>query len=1111
MSARLGDDEPAGARRAHVAVLRPGAGETAGVHASPFDVVALVTSAGGLTALNQVLLPLPENFGAAIVIVQHLGGPGSRLVQILRRRSPLPVDWIADRDTLRPGRVYVCPPQHLLEVMPDAECSIRPMEPDHKLRPIDFFLTSLADSYGPRAMVVVLTGMGHDSAAGSQAVSQADGTVLVQSPDSAEHPVMPSSVIESGVADLVVPLPELGQVIADVIAGGVMPRTLSERAAAERLFAGDGEVPALLREMDWARTPFGLAGQWPAVLRTAIRTVLDSPLAMCLLWGTDHLQLYNDEYRMLMGDKHPVGLGQPCRDCWPEVWHLNEPIFARVWLGEAVALHDALFPITRYGTLENAWFDLSYIPVRDNDGEVAGALCVVVETTAEVLSRRRLNTLHTLTTATSGSATRAGAFQLALDALAANDLDIPFAIGYQLDVQGARAQLVGAAGVKPGGPMAPYTIEVASSGSWPLQSVVPIAEPVVVDHVSTRFRGVVVGPEGQQPSSALLLPLRNSGDSQLAGILILGVSALLPFDQSYRDFLILVGAQTAAALAEADSRYRERQRQQRLAELDLAKTEFYSNISHEFRTPLTLLLSPLDELARRRGEIPADLADEMEVAARNARRLLNLVDTLLDFSRLEAGRLRADLQPTDLAALTTDIASAFRSAAERAGLRLRVDCPQLPVPVWVDRDMWEKVVSNLLSNALKHTFQGEIVVELRHLTQHAELIVRDTGVGIPDDQIPHIFERFHRVRDARARSHEGSGIGLSLVQELVRQHYGRIRVRSQQDEGTVFTVWIPVSPPHRPRQQAEPDDAGQDAARAPTASALATVASRWETGEAGLERPADVLDAPAGEVIGDALRPQVAGAHVLVVDDNADMRAYLARLLGEHWNVSTAKDGEEALHLTRRLRPDLVLADVMMPRFDGLALLHAIRADHRLAGTLVMLVTARAGQDAAVEGLLAGADDYITKPFSARELVARVAGQIALARVRRTATLPDTRERFQALAEASADMVWTTDAQGVMTEDSPSWRAFTGQKLDEWLGLGWIDVVHPEDRGYARRQWQEAVDSHTPVNTRFRLWHAPTRTWRYTQVRAIPLHHDDGTVRGWMGMNIDLTGGPDPS
>jgi signal transduction histidine kinase len=188
----------------------------------------------------------------------------------------------------------------------------------------------------------------------------------------------------------------------------------------------------------------------------------------------------------------------------------------------------------------------------------------------------------------------------------------------------------------------------------------------------------------------------------------------------------------------------------------------------------------------------------MDVAARNARRLLNLVDTLLDFSRLEAGRLRVRQRPVDLAALTTDIASVFRSAAQRAGLRLRVDCPPLPAPVWVDPDMWEKVVSNLLSNALKHTFSGEIAVELRRRTYHAELVVSDTGTGIPEDQLPYIFERFHRVRGARARSHEGSGIGLSLVQELVRQHYGRIRVRSKPGGGTTFTVWIPVSPPDRP-------------------------------------------------------------------------------------------------------------------------------------------------------------------------------------------------------------------------------------------------------------------------------------------------------------------------
>jgi chemotaxis response regulator CheB len=194
-----------------------------------FDLVALVASAGGLSALNHVLRPLPDDFSAALVIVQHLGGTGSRLVEILGRRSPLPVQWIADHDSLEPGHVYVCPPQQLLEVTPDAECSVRPMEPDHRLRPIDFFLASLAASYGPRAMVVVLTGMGRDSAAGTEAVSQAGGTVLVQSPESAEYPVMPSAVIDAGVADMVLPLPELGQVIADVVAGGSLPRPLSGR------------------------------------------------------------------------------------------------------------------------------------------------------------------------------------------------------------------------------------------------------------------------------------------------------------------------------------------------------------------------------------------------------------------------------------------------------------------------------------------------------------------------------------------------------------------------------------------------------------------------------------------------------------------------------------------------------------------------------------------------------------------------------------------------------------------------------------------------------------------------------------------------------------------
>jgi signal transduction histidine kinase/CheY-like chemotaxis protein len=603
-----------------------------------------------------------------------------------------------------------------------------------------------------------------------------------------------------------------------------------------------------------------------------------------------------------------------------------------------------------------------------------------------------------------------------------------------------------------------------------------------------------VGPDGQLPSSALILTLRDSGEAQPVGVLILGVSPLLPLDASYRDFLVLVATQTEAALAEAQSRQRERHRLQRLAELDQAKTEFYANISHEFRTPLTLLLSPLDELARRRAEIPADLAAELDVAARNARRLLNLVDSLLDFSRLEAGRLRVRPRPTDLTALTADVASVFRGAAHRAGLRLHVDCPPLPAPVWVDPDMWEKVLSNLLSNALKHTFSGEIAVELRHRFYHAELVVRDTGVGIPEDQLPHIFERFHRIKDARARSHEGSGIGLSLVQELVRQHYGRIRVRSKPGDGTTFTIWIPVSPPDRPARPGEAaSEPDRDVARAPTASALATVAGSWDAGEAEAVR-ADILDVPAGATP----RPRAASARVIVADDNADMRAYLARLLGDHWQVSTAKDGEEALGLVRRLRPDLVLADVMMPRLDGLALLHAIRADEDLRDTPVILVTAQAGQDAAVAGLLAGADDYIAKPFSARELVARADGQIALARARR-----EGQDRFRALISASWDVVYrmSPDWTQMRALDGRGFIADTSRPSTSWLD----EYIHPDDQARVLDAIQAAIRDKSVFALEHRVLR-PDGTLAWTLSRAVPLLDDRGEIIEWVGAAAEVRG-----
>jgi PAS domain S-box-containing protein len=325
----------------------------------------------------------------------------------------------------------------------------------------------------------------------------------------------------------------------------------------------------------------------------------------------------------------------------------------------------------------------------------------------------------------------------------------------------------------------------------------------------------------------------------------------------------------------------------------------------------------------------------------------------------------------------------FDTAATRAGLRLRTAIEPDAELVRVDAGMWEKVVAHLLSNAVKFTFEGEIEVALRTLPRHVELVVRDTGVGIPESELPYVFKRFHRVRNVRARTHEGTGIGLALVDELVRRHSGRVRATSVVGTGTTITVWIPLD-----RRPTGADKAPPAPTETPVAAALAEEAERWDAGtrpaSPSEEGPRDTASWDAtGTGAHPAGRHHVPGARILVVDDHRDLRDYLDRLLSPQWTVQLARDGRQALELARADRPDLVLSDVMTPGPDGFDLLTAIRTDDSLADTPVVLITPRAGEEAAVTGLLAGADDYVVKPFSGRELVARIGGQLALARLRR--------------------------------------------------------------------------------------------------------------------------------
>jgi GAF domain-containing protein/AmiR/NasT family two-component response regulator len=430
------------------------------------------------------------------------------------------------------------------------------------------------------------------------------------------------------------------------------------------------------------------------------------------------------------------------------------------------------------------------------------------------------------------------------------------------------------------------------------------------------------------------------------------------------------------SLVSARAYEEERRRAEALAELDRAKTAFFSNVSHEFRTPLTLILGPLeDALAEAEG---GERRDRLELLHRNALRLQKLVNTLLDFSRIEAGRIQASYEPVDLAALTADLASVFRSAVEKAGMRLIVACEPLGGPVYVDRDMYEKVVLNLLSNAFKFTLEGEIEVTLRDAGETAELLVRDTGTGIAEEQLPHIFERFHRVEGARARTHEGTGIGLALVRELVGLHGGTVDVRSEAGRGSTFQVTIPKGKDHLP-----PERTGGPRPLASTALAAGHYleeALRWLPD--GVPVPTTPRPAPA-PAARQAASDEGPRPRIVWADDNADMREYVVRLLAPHYDVEAVADGEAALAAALRRPPDLMLADVMMPRLDGFGVLRGLRADERLRAVPVILLSARAGEESRVEGMGAGADDYLVKPFSARELLARVDAHLKMARERR--------------------------------------------------------------------------------------------------------------------------------
>lgn len=841
-----------------------------------------------------------------------------------------------------------------------------------------------------------------------------------------------------------------------------------------------------IASFDWSDHPLGPLESWPQSLRTAVSLILNSRHPMWVGWGERMSFLYNDAYLHVLGlAKHPWALGRPAAEVWAEIWNVCGPLADKVFSNaEASFMDDVRLFMSRGDITEETFYSFSYSPILDESGTVAGLFCPSNDVTAKNVSARRSSTLTELAANGLVEKSPASACAAAAATLAKNPDDIPFAALYLTD--GATCVLQQRVGGDAVARLVPAQVDLGAEHAEAIAHVIDEViekgriQRVALVHAAAPPKGLLDLPV----SEAVVLPIAARADARPLGLLVAGVNPTCRLDAEYSAFFDLVASTIGTAVQNARAAQDEKRRADLLAETDRAKTVFFSSVSHEFRTPLTLMLGPIDQIAQ---SVEGELRRLAETAKRNALRLLKLVNTLLEFSRLEAGRTDATFVPTDLAAFTTDIAGSFRSAMESAGLTFSV-AASIDEPAFIDRSMWERILLNLLSNALKFTFEGGITVRVERDANFAVLRVSDTGVGIAPEELNSLFERFHRVRGARSRSHEGSGIGLALVHELVSLHGGRVDVESTPGKGTTFSVYVPLGSAHL-----DPAKLGESA-NAGYASAIEQYLADVDATMSPSLAPTATLLAACGA------RPRV-----LLADDNADLRSYVSSILAPRYDLTTVVNGREALEAARSASFDLIISDVMMPELDGFGFLRALRSDPAIAATPFILLSARAGEEAATEGLLEGADDYVTKPFSSEELLARVYAQISNAALRQRVTqqLRQSEERFRTLASSLPCIAFEAAPNGAMLFLSDEYAAYTASTTQDGLGAGWTHQLHPQDTAGVLGAWADALAGGTELHADVRLRDRDGR-YRWFTARALPQRDLDGTILRWVGTLTDI-------
>ena len=795
-----------------------------------------------------------------------------------------------------------------------------------------------------------------------------------------------------------------------------------------------GEMGARFAAFDWDSHPLGAVSEWSPELTAIVAIALSSRFPTVLFLGRELRIVYNDGYIPMLGARHPDALGMPVSEVWWDIVDTIVPMLNSVLdTGVATWSDDLMLPLVTRGRPEERYFTFTFSPILSAAGTVSGVFCPVNETTDRVIGERRLALLNTLSSALLDCKTDADVVATAIEKAGSFRADLPFVAVYLDDPPSGRRTLRQAT------PNVQRLLRSTDPAALSPADLNGTSGVRVISDLQHRLPGLAATWPEDCPEQAIAFDLVDPSRGRSIGTLCIGISPSRPLDTQYEALCRLIGEQIAAALANVRAYESERARADALASLDRAKTVFLTNVSHEFRTPLTLLLGPLEDAIEGVASDPIQSA-RLRTVHRNGQRLLRLVNSLLDFSRVEAGQSAPNARRLDLGAFTAGIAASFAEVCERAGLDLQLACE--PTLAAVDVDMWETVMLNLLSNAVKYTLRGSIRVSLdAGVDGRIRCQVADTGSGIEADQLDRLFERFYRADNARGRSVEGSGIGLALVRSLVEAHRGTVRIDSIVDVGTTVTVTLP------------PDDA---------ADASAQVVDQAQPAVLSGQRSANAYLAEASSWLeDDSTDPAWARGGrplIMIVDDNADMRAHLRQILGSRWDTVSYGDGDRALTALPADRPDLVITDVMMPALDGFGFVRAIRADPALANTPVIMLSARAGPEAAGVGLDAGADDYLAKPFSSGELIDR-AGAKLRAGARTHQLQVQARDAADSAAQlarlgtalssalSSQDMLAALAACPISALDSPA------------LALGVLDGTGQQIRvGYAGDAHRELVD-----------------------------------------------------